>query len=96
MKIKLLVVGFTDGTKGIYELPYDSAIEDGDHVIVEGRADEGIVMATDRIDLEYSFDRDNYAMLTALHGSDEFQRVTGTVIRKNVDWSKTEQEGDAE
>jgi hypothetical protein len=87
-KFSLVVVSFTDGTNGLYILPESKYITEGRHVTVEGRPDEGIVVAHDRFYMEHTYSQDEFKMLTALNGSDDIKKVLDIVTRERVEWKE--------
>ncbi len=91
-KFNLVVVEFCDSTRGIYILPESEYITDGRHVTVEGRPDEGIVIAHDRFNLEHTYSQDEYRMLAGINGSDDFRKVLDIVTRERIEWGEENEE----
>ena len=84
----LVIVEFCDGTRGCYIVPKSRYITDGRHVTVEGRPDEGIVVAHDRFHLDLNYSQEEYKMLVAMNGSDDFKKVLDIVTRDRIEWEE--------
>ena len=87
-EFSLVVVEFSDGSRGCYIVPKSKYISDGRHVTVEGRPDEGIVVAHDRFYLDTSYSRNEYKMLVAMNGGDDFRKVLDIVTRERIEWKE--------